>query len=305
MSATHAPGRLGTGDGPAGSPAGSERLYAALLHAYPSRFRARYGSEMVQLFADQLRDARAGRAAGGVAITWLRTLTDLATSAVGEHLRKDRTMAQSMATFEPTRTMRLLGLFGMVGGALLLMAFVTFVPFEDLAVNTVRLIVFALSGVAISIAFHGRQAVVSPRLALIATGAVVIAGLWYALWTVLSLNVPSRFSGTFGFIGALASLALWLTPTFYGASMLRIRAAWQGMSRWRGVAARLGAIFLLGSVLAVAGDDRFGLVDSEPYGRAWSTIALLGVFLNGAGWVLLGAVLVFGGRRTPAGNPSS
>ena len=104
------------------------------------------------------------------------------------------------------------------------------------------------------------------------------------------------FSGTFGAINFWSNGALWLSAAVYGAAMLRIGAAWQGMPRWRGVATRLGAIALLGSSVAWTGDDRLGLVDSEPYGEVWSTIALTGVFLNGLGWVLLGGVLALGNR---------
>ncbi|HUQ78291.1 MAG TPA: hypothetical protein VM427_05400 [Patescibacteria group bacterium] len=267
------------------------------MRAYPRAFRVRYADEMVQLFGDLLRDERAARGVGGLALTWIRSLIDLASSSIGEHLAGDPAVGQSLPGFEPTRTMRWLGLFGLVGCVLLLLAFVTWVPFESLAVNTVRLLMFALAGAAIAIAFHGTQAGSSPRIATVATGAVVIAGIWHAVWNVLGLWVPSRFSGGFGSIGALASLALWLTPTLYGGAMLRIGVAWRGMSRWRAGATRIAAVVLLGSFLAAAGDDRWGLVRSEAYGPLWSTLALVGVLASGAGWAVLGAVLVFGGRR--------
>lgn len=296
MGVAQAPGRIGNDPGFGGTPrlGASERIYAGLLRAYPSAFRRRYEDEMVLLFADQLRDARAASGAAGTTVTWFRTVLDLVSSAIGEHFRKDRTMAQSLTTFEPSRTMRLLGLIGVTGAGLLLMAFITFAPFENVAINTIRLLAFGLSGVAISIAFYGRQARISPLLALASTAAVVIAGLWYTLWDVVSLGLTSRYSGTFGWIGVFASLALWVTPTFYGAAMLRIGAAWQGMSKWRARVTRVAALLLLGSFMAVAGDDHWGLVDSEAFGQTWTTIALLGVLLNGAGWLLLGAVLLLG-----------
>jgi hypothetical protein len=106
----------------------------------------------------------------------------------------------------------------------------------------------------------------------------------------------SPFSGPFGAFTFWSSAALWLTAAVYGAAMLKIGAAWQGMPRWLAVATRLGAVALLGSSVAWLGDDRLGLVGSEPYGELWSAIALIGVFLNGAGWVILGAVLALGNR---------
>jgi hypothetical protein len=69
------------------------------------------------------------------------------------------------------------------------------------------------------------------------------------------------------------------------------------MERLRALATRLGAVVLLGSLVAWVGDDRLGLVASDR-GEMWATVALLGVFLNGTGWALLGAVLALGSRRT-------
>jgi hypothetical protein len=211
-------------------------------------------------------------------------------------------VTESVETFEPTRTMRWLGLFGLVGCFLLLLAFFTWAPFESLAVNTVRLLMFGLAGAAIALAFYQRQAMASPRLASVATALVVLAGVVYGLWNVVGFWVPSRFSGGFGSIGAWSTLALWSTPTLYGLAMLRIGVAWQGMSRWRAATTRMAAVVLLGSVFAAAGDDRWGLVDSEPYGAVWQQVALLGVFLDGAGWAMLGGVLLSGrsGARRPA-----
>jgi hypothetical protein len=293
MSSAQAPGRIGTGSGleSPGDLGGSERVYAGLLRLYPGEFRRRYADEMVRLFGDQLRDARERRRPGGMAATWLRSLIDLVANAIGEHVRKDRTMAQSLATFEPTRTMRLLGFFGILGAGLLLWAFVSFNPFGDPRVNGIRILAFSLAGAAISLAFHRRQAVVAPTLALLTTGAVVIAGLWSATWLILSGDVDSRFLGTFGLIGLFAGIALWVTPAIWAIGLLHTGAAWQGMSRNRGLLTRLGATILIGSVVAWFGDDRLGMVDSL-WGEMWQAIALAGVAMNGIGWLILGAVLV-------------
>lgn len=304
MGVAQAPGRFGSDRGLDAGPAASrsERVYAGLLRAYPAPFRTRYRDEMVLLFGDQLRDARASRGSGGVATTWFRTLLDLVSSAAGEHLRKDRTMAQSLATFEPTRSMRWLGLIGLAGGVLLVWAFISFNPFETRAANMIRLITFALGQAAIALAFHRRQAVLAPRLALVTTALTVFAGVFYALWLVLALSVPSPFSGAFGALNFFGGGVLWLSAVAYGGAMLRIGAVWRGMPRWLGLAARFGALLLIGSAFAWLGDDRLGLVDSEPYGELIGTIAMFGVLLNGLGWITLGSVLVFGNRaaRTPA-----
>lgn len=63
---------------------------------------------------------------------------------------------------------------------------------------------------------------------------------------------------------------------------------------------KLGLAILVGSIVAWLGDDRLGLVDSL-WGEMWQAVALAGVAMNGVGWLILGAVLLFGGRATRAG----
>jgi hypothetical protein len=290
------PGRIGDPDFGTGVRRGlSERVYGGLLRAYPARFRARYADEMIQLFADQLRDARAGGDQGGTAGIWFRTLLDLASSAVGEHLRKDRSMAHALTTFEPTRTMRLLGILGLAGGLLLLWAYVGEIGGDP--ANTIRLTVFYLGSAAIALALHSRLAASRPRLAFAVTAAVVFASVWNVFWILLSSRVPSAFGGTFGMIGFASVHFGWLSAAAFGAAVLWTSTVWAGMDRWQLLVTRLaGLALLIGSIATNAGDDRLGLVNSEAYGAMWQAIALTGLFLNGAGWVMLGAVLLLGNR---------
>jgi len=65
------------------APTRLERLYCALLIAYPPDFRADYGAQMVVLFRDQLRAARQHGAGGTTRHLW-RTAADLLTSALAE-----------------------------------------------------------------------------------------------------------------------------------------------------------------------------------------------------------------------------
>jgi hypothetical protein len=271
------------------------RVYGGLLHVYPTEFRRRYGSDMALLFSDQLRDARRPSGRAGV---WLRGLADIASSAIGEHLRKDRIVAQSLATFAPTRSMRLAGVVAVVGGLLLLWAFLSWNPFVDGHVNAVRLALFWSAGVAIALAYHGRQAAVRPLLARTATGAVVLFGAWNVLWVVLAWDRDSPFSGDFGLLGFVASFLGWLAASFYGAATLAISAAWRGMDRWAATVTRLAAALLaVAGVVATFGMDRIGLTRSEPYGELFGTLGALGVGGVGLAWMALGLVLVVGGRR--------
>jgi hypothetical protein len=283
-------------------PGASERVYAGLLRLYPAPFRRRYAGEMVVLFADLLRDARSAGGIGGVAAIWLRGLGDLVTNAAAEHFRRDRTVAQSLATFEPTRSMRLLGLFGAIGAALLLLGFVSWDVFADPAVNRVRLVVFALAGAAIALGFHGRQAAAAPMLAILTTALVVIGGLWYVAWTLLAPSVESPNSGGFGLIGLFAGIGLWTTPTLWAIGQLRTGAAWRGMSARRALATRVGLAVLIGSIAGWLGDDRLTMVVSLPVDASLIRfLAVTGVLLNGLGWLVLGGVLLGGrSRQAPA-----
>jgi hypothetical protein len=276
-----------------------ERLFRALLRLYPDRFRLAWADDMTQLFRDQLRDARRGRSGRGVARTWLSTFADVTSSAIEERLAGKRAVGHSLEPFEPSRSMRLLGAFGALGAILLLWAFITFNPFASPPANTIRLVAFSLGGPAIALALYRRQSRAAPALILAATAFVVIAGLWYAAWVILAESVPNPFSPAkpFGVLSILAGIALWTSAAAYGAAVLRTGVLWRSMSRWAAVAARAGAIILLGSAVAWIGDDRFGLVNSATFGWAARTVALAGVAANGLGWLLLGGVLVLGGRR--------
>lgn len=61
----------------------SERIFRALLLAYPASFRADFGQQMAQTFRDQLRATRSG-GASRVVWLWARTLSDIASTAIQE-----------------------------------------------------------------------------------------------------------------------------------------------------------------------------------------------------------------------------
>ena len=62
----------------------STGLYAALVCAYPPRFRRRYDTEMVQVFRTACRTAHAGHGVWGVVRLWLPTALDLVRSLLAE-----------------------------------------------------------------------------------------------------------------------------------------------------------------------------------------------------------------------------
>jgi hypothetical protein len=63
----------------------SVRVYAALVRLYPRAYRRAYGPLMVQLFRDQVRDARGRGDTHRIVLLYLRTLADLLGSAFREY----------------------------------------------------------------------------------------------------------------------------------------------------------------------------------------------------------------------------
>ena len=297
-----APGQNGAG-GLDGSPrtTASERVYRELLRLYPADVRLRFGDEMVVLFGDQLRDVRSGSGRFGVAAIWMRNLIDLAGSAVGEHLRRDRTVAQSLASFEPTRSMRWLGLTGVAGGVVLLWAFIAGNPFEDRSINTIRLALFWLGGIAIAMAFHRRLAAGSPRLAAFATAAVLIIGVWNVLWVILSLSQEDPHADAFGGIGVVGQIVGWWVQAVYGAVLFRLGSASSATTKHLRTIARLAALALvIGGPLAFLGINDRALANWSDYGFAFTTLGQIGLILTGIGWISLGALVVLAGARSRA-----
>ena len=62
------------------------KIYTMLLWLYPRAHRQEYGRLMVQLFQDQCWEAYAQQRFWGILRLWLRTLWDLVTTAIQEHL---------------------------------------------------------------------------------------------------------------------------------------------------------------------------------------------------------------------------
>jgi hypothetical protein len=63
------------------------RVYAALLLLYPATLRRQFGAEMVEVFADQMRDAcEAGGWAGGIGV-WGCVGREVFRTALSSHLQ--------------------------------------------------------------------------------------------------------------------------------------------------------------------------------------------------------------------------
>ena len=264
-------------------PAIGERIYRGLLRLYPAEFRDRFSGEMVLLYRDKLRDARKGGASGGTVRAWLRLLGDVVVTAPSEHLRRNRTVAHSLASAPPIST-RALGAAGILTGAVILVAFVIELPQE---LFPPRIVVMILGSIALILAVHRRQAASGPTLALIGAVPALLANACYLVLIVLSMTGNGRiFAGTYGLALFWVAVALWLSIAAFGAVTILI-----------GAVSRFGAIVLtLGALLTLTGIDRLGLV-SESAPTIFNTLSQVGIILLALGWILLGIDVAL--RRTP------
>ncbi|MEZ0241281.1 MAG: hypothetical protein ACAH65_10830 [Chloroflexota bacterium] len=179
---------------------------------------------------------------------------------------------------------RVLGVAGIVGGAVLLAAFVIEIP-PDL--NTLRLVLFLVGAIAVIVGIQRRQAsdstAIGWAIAVIAVGATAL----YLLRLVLPYSPWHPFAGDNGMVFFLSGVAMWLMDAAFGLMTLRL-----------GVVRRWGPLALaIGSALAILGIDRLGLT-SEANPTIFGSLALAGLALNGLAWILLGVEL-FRPERLP------
>ena len=176
----------------------------------------------------------------------------------------------------PSAAVRLAGLLGIVGGVALVGVFVVSIPVD---VNTVRLVLFNLGAIAVAAA---TAIVLAGRLVMVVAGATIAANAWYLAMVVASTvaSIPIG-PGAFGVVGFWAGLSMWIADAAFGVVGFRL-----------GGSARLGAIALtVGSLLAVLGMDRLELT-TRANPTIFLPLSLVGIALNGAGWIVLGAWLL-------------
>jgi len=188
-----------------------------------------------------------------------------------------------LVTVERSSTSAMLAVVGILGGAVLLAAFVVEIP-SDL--NAFRLMLFNAGAIAIVVGAHRRHAAVAPTLALLGAVPAVLANAWYFAMIVLATGRPEPFAGDFGFVFFLAAVVMWLTDAAFGLVALRLGIVW----RWAALA------LAIGSVLAVLGIDRLELT-SPNNPTIFGSLALTGVALNGIAWILLGLDQLRGEER--------
>ena len=182
----------------------------------------------------------------------------------------------------PSAAVRIAGLLGILGGAWLVSVFVVTIPFD---VNTLRLIAFNVGAIAVAAAVLTQLAAAGRRSTVVTgvAGAAIAANAWYLVMVAVSsvASIPIG-PGPFGVLAFWAGLAMWLADAAFGVVAIRL-GGW----------ARLGAIALaVGSLLAITGMDRLELT-TRAHPTIFLQLSLIGIALNGAGWIVLGLWLVF------------
>lgn len=192
-------------------------------------------------------------------------------------------MAQSFA-IAPTPVSRLLGLLGVVGGAILLAAFVV-----DLSpdINNLRLVLFNVGAIAVVLAVYQRQSPASPRLALLGAVPAIVANAAYLILIVRLVAQPGELGrGDYGPFIFYAAGAMWLSDLWFGVITFRL-----------GVLTRISsAALVIGSLAAFIGMPILGVVE---VGSSTEKLILAGIGLHGVAWVLLGLEAALR-RRRPA-----
>lgn len=171
----------------------SERVYRALLIAYPAAYRREYGALMVQVFRDMCRDAYRQGGAAAVALWWCSTLLDLVYTAF-EQRRKVR-LTMSKSTF-----VRFTGILLIVGGACWsLAAFSQFQPgdhYSYYGVYQLLLLLFAPGTLLVGLGCFGLAFHINRALGALGQWALYLTGVG-----ALGMSV--------GLVGMMINDALW------------------------------------------------------------------------------------------------
>ena len=191
----------------------------------------------------------------------------------------------------PSSSARVLGVVGIVGGLALISAFLPVTIPDDL--NTLRLALFNVGAMAVALGVFRTAGVERRGLRAIAA-AVVVTNAWHLVMTVVAMTLERPFAGDYGLVFFWAGMAMWLADSALGFALVR----GVGFRPWGPLA--LG----VGSLLAILGMDRLGLTSAANQ-TAFGQVALIGVFLNGMGWILLGIELAIRDRSEPTGRHSA
>ena len=292
----------------------SERVYRALMRAYPEEVCRRYAEEMVRYFGDLCREERLSRGAKGVTLLWARTLPDLLFTALQE--RSALFQRNAYLPVEPRMVARWGALCALAGGSMgvalhliiypllgtlsILTGYYSYGsgPFMQLFMLSLFLGVLSLSSLGLFglyVAVVAGSSGARPGL-LAGAGAICSAAaafLWLSLGGYAIANQLASGSALFAPFEWLWNTGSFIIPKailcwFLGLLLLGIAAAWQPLpARLRILPLALFALMVPSYLLR---DYDFGTVFGNPviagivmvFGQSLPFIAITSL-----GWVLL------------------
>ena len=288
---------------------GSERVYRALMRAYPQEVRWRYADEMVRYFGGLCREERMSRGRIGVALLWARTLPELLFTALEE--RGAVLQRNAYLPVEPGIVARWGALCALLGGSLgvayhlinysLLGAlriatgeFYGYDPFTRYFTLSLLLGALSLSSLGL-FGLYGVVVARSGRLGLLAgAGAVFSTGsavLWLATSAYVAINRLASGSALFAPFEWLWNMGTFVIPKailfwFLGFLLLGIAAARKPLAgRLRVMPLALFELivpsYLLGSYFETVGNQVTAVIIMG----VGQSLPFVGVTL--LGWVLL------------------
>jgi hypothetical protein len=145
-------------------------IYSGLLRLYPRRFRDEYGTDMALLFAEQLRDERAGR-------VWARGVIDLAITIPARHLEAHMNRPPSPIVPVVFAAISVSGaVLGLIGGT-------------NPGMVAFGLAVAAVAGVLAAAAWRHTRAISASRPATARWWQVLLGGVTVLATMIVTLNV--------------------------------------------------------------------------------------------------------------------
>jgi len=184
--------------------AASERVYQALMRAYPQEVRRRYADEMVGYFGDLCREEHLSRGPRGVALLWARALPELIFTALQERGSLFRRNAYLPAS--PGTVARWGALCALLGGIL----GVAFHLIEYSLLGALGILTGGSYGSGPFVRFF----TFSLLLGALSLSSLGLFGLYGAL--VARSGRPGPLAGA-GAIFSAAAAFLWLSISGYGA----------------------------------------------------------------------------------------
>ena len=183
----------------------SYRLYGLLLFAYPAEFRREFGNEMLQVFRDCYRAEAKARSLPSF---WLRTLVDLAFTAIKE--RTDGTGRKGVLMNRRSDAMALLGSIGIIVIAFVIHRYairnnVSFILWTGYILDA--LIVTGVIGNFI-VFLLAKTTKLNPLRTAITVFGVVHGALLLLIVVIASSVGPTNWAGVI--IGYLVSYVFWV-----------------------------------------------------------------------------------------------